>query len=204
MTYLTKVLLGAEDCWRNRIRDDYSLHRFIYSLFPLENKAKNPRILYADKGQEGEKRKLYILSQLIPDAGQPINMTTVPISERFLACEQYRFEVLLNPVKRDNKTRKLIPVKGLLPLLQWFSSKAPAWGFQPDAENLETFVLQTMSFPKGDSNCLFHRVKFKGTMSVINQELFKQSFINGLGRGKSFGFGLLQLSPSNNSHSSFL
>lgn len=195
MTYLTKILLNAEDYWREKIKDDYSLHRFVYSLFPLENKPDNPRILYADKGYERGMRKIYILSHIVPTVERVGNISTIQVSERFLEYNQYRFEVILNPVKRDSRTGKNIPIKGVLPLLKWFVEKAPSWGFQACEENLEVFVLQTMTFRKGDMNCLFNRAKFKGILSVSDRSLFQQSFINGLGRGKSFGFGLLQLSP---------
>lgn len=137
MIYLTKILLNAEDCWRNRLRDDYALHRFVYSLFPEERKSDNPRILYADKGEEQGKRRLFVLSRIMPDAGDTVNMRTVVVSEHFLECDRYRFEILLNPIRRNNQSRKLMPVKGQLPLLHWFIGKSPSWGFRPDEESLD-------------------------------------------------------------------
>lgn len=195
MIYLTKILLNAEVCHHHRIRDDYALHRFVYSLFPEERKSDNPRILYADKGVERGIRRLYVLSGIIPETGNSIEMTTVTVSDRFLECEQYCFETLLNPVHRDSRTRKLIPITGQLALLQWFIAKSASWGFRPDEERLEVFIRNTKSFHKNEADCVFNTVLFKGILTVTDRQLFKKTFINGLGRAKSFGFGLLQLSP---------
>jgi len=35
----------------------------------------------------------------------------------------------------------------------------------------------------------------KGELYVIDSEQFKQSFRQGIGRGRAFGFGLLQIVP---------
>ena len=48
MHYLTKLFLDAAALRKGNIRDDYSIHRLVYSLFPLEQERS--RFLYADKG----------------------------------------------------------------------------------------------------------------------------------------------------------
>lgn len=61
MHYLTKLFLDAAALRKENIRDDYSIHRLVYSLFPLEQERS--RFLYADKGSVRGGRLLLVLSE---------------------------------------------------------------------------------------------------------------------------------------------
>ncbi len=37
MMFLSEIQLNLSDMRRERISDDYSVHRFVYSLFPVRN-----------------------------------------------------------------------------------------------------------------------------------------------------------------------
>jgi CRISPR system Cascade subunit CasE len=46
---------------------------------------------------------------------------------------------------------------------------------------------------KGIQSITQTKAIFRGLLNVIDKSVFKQSFENGIGRGKAFGFGMLQL-----------
>ena len=191
--YLTEVLMGPAFCHRHRITDDYGVHKVVYSLFPLESSPG--RFLYADTGVKNGERRLLILSETLPEVPEGLQTSARIISERFFAAERYRFQVLLNPVKCLAGSKKLEPVLGQLPLLNYFMERTAKWGFEADPATLEVRTLPSSEFKKGGNACRFHRVEYRGMLRVMDRELFRKTFASGIGRGKAFGFGLLQLVP---------
>jgi len=192
--FLTKLMLDAQCCYKRQLKDDYSVHSLVYSLFPTsETFARD--FLYADKGNASSKRIILVLSRTEPNVPDDISSQTIIVSDNFLNLGEYRFEVLLNPVTTDNKTKKRMPIIGQFPLMKWFIRQQVKWGFEADEQKLEVFVKQSRTITQKGKNCVFHSVIFKGIMKVTDQSLFLQSFEKGIGHGKAFGFGLLQLSP---------
>lgn len=196
MMFLTKIQLNAALCRREDLRDPYALHRLVYSFFPKEKKAG--RFLYADQGPSAGGRSLLILSSILPELPPEISSAATELSDRFFQFTSFRFKIRLNPVRRDPASRKRLPVTGPLPLLQWFAAHAPKWGFEADPNTLDVRILPSVSFPKNGSLCRFHAVEFRGRLKVADPVLFRQQVENGIGHGKAFGFGLLQLVPIQN------
>ena len=190
--YLTKLSLDAAYCHKHRVVDPYSIHRVVDSFFPEQSKT---RILYADNGVIAGKRELLILSAVIPELPEDLSGSTCQIGGHFFSFSRFRFEIILNPVKSVPRSNKREPVIGQLPLLTYFTERMKKWGFESDLETLEVLTLPSMSFVKKGQTCRMHKVKFRGVLQVTDPELFRQSFESGIGHGKAFGFGLLQLVP---------
>lgn len=193
MLYLTKLLLDLKVCRQLQIRDAYSIHKLVYSCFPLPENSGN--FLYADKGFAEGVRTILILSEQAPQIPDFIPAATTELSDHFLDIGQYRFEIVLNPVKREKETGKRRAILGQLPLLQWFMSHAEKWGFAADENSLEVMTLPALRFKKGETEHIFHSVRFRGFLKVTDKTLFCKNLISGIGHGKAFGFGLLQLAP---------
>lgn len=194
MAYLTKIFLDATAMHQAHIKDAYSLHRFVYSCFPQEEPEK--RILYADHGAVDGRRMVLILSSREPIPPVKCPSAARIISDAFFSFNRYRFEVLLNPVHKDKETGKRVAVIGQLNLLNWFVRHAETWGINVDTGHLEVRTLSSLTFPRTeDTKCTFNRALYRGILNVSEPELFKKSFLTGLGHGKAFGFGLLQLVP---------
>ena len=190
--FLTRITLTRKNFRDLKITDEYSFHRVVYSLF---QDGERERFLYVDKGPRDGFHTLLVLSSKEPAASE-VHMEVKPISKSFLMSDRYAFEVVLNPVKRGHQSRKLEPILGQLPLLRWFMEKAAANGFSPDEERLVVKVQSSQTFNgKHERQVVHHRVLFTGVLTVTDRELFIQAFQNGIGRGKAFGFGLLQLIP---------
>jgi CRISPR system Cascade subunit CasE len=189
--------LSRRDIVDQKVTDDYSLHRIVYDLFPENVHDNGSRdFLYADKGGGYLERVILILSRrppMEPKRGT-IESREVPVS--FLAHERYAFEVVANPSRRDGKTGKTIAVLGEEALRAWFEERSRSWGFAVDAERLQISRIGVQRFEhKGEGIVVHGRATFSGLLAVTDREVFVQSFENGIGRCRGFGFGLLQLRP---------
>ncbi len=193
MIYLTKMFLNVSVCRRENLRDAYSLHKLVYSCFPKIEEEQH--FLYVDKGPQRGGRLILMLSDRLPVLPEDVEAVTTEMTDNFFSFTNYRFEITMNPVKRDSQSGKRIPITGQLNLLQWFLSKGGQWGIETDAASLECQVLPAVKFPKNDRTCTFNAVKFRGCLKVTDMELFRRNVSCGIGHGKAFGFGLLQLLP---------
>ena len=90
MMFLTKTYLDLYAMRREQIRDDYSVHRFVYSLFPVRNDGR--RILYADQGAVPGGRIVLILSDEEPQPPDYVSTRTQIVSDDFLSFPDYRFQ----------------------------------------------------------------------------------------------------------------
>ena len=196
MHYLTKLFLNPVALREAEIRDDYSIHRLVYSCFPPSKaKISDSRFLYADMGAVPGGRSLLILSTGEPTPPAYVSSSSTIVSEAFLGFPEYRFEVDLNPVRRDAADGKRRAVTGQLELLQWFLAHASQWGFEADPRFLEVLSRPTRRFIRSERAYTFNHAFFRGRLRVTEPERFRRSFFAGLGHGKAFGFGLLRLRP---------
>lgn len=207
---LSMLKLSRSDCNVLKIKDIYSLHRTVYSLFPqasvgdrvnsdkLAEISSNGRdFLFVDKGGDFHGRQILILSArepLNPEYGE-IHSKQIP--ESFLQMDNYGFEVVLNPVKRDNRTGKLISVRGRENLLQWFINKTEQGGvgFEVFPQTLQVNHIGVLKYQKDGATCTHNTATFTGKLKVSDRSRFIRVFEQGIGRAKGFGFGLLQIIP---------
>jgi len=189
-----------------RITDPYSLHRVVYSLYEntratcAEPNQESSGILYADQGGDFNGRRILMLTNRPPADcidGQFGRVQQKPIPDGFLDHATYRFKVIVNPVYRDNATRKLIPARGRAAIEQWFCERAPKnWGLEPRLTQLEIGSVQVLQFrDKQKQNITLAQAELQGVLTVTRRDDFQHAFAQGIGRGKAFGCGLLQLVP---------
>ncbi len=187
-----------------KIRDEYSLHRVVYSLFEdvrtpeQKQQGMSSGILYADKGGDERHRKILILANrnpIVPEYGE---LNSKKISDEFLNHQHYRFEIVINPAQRNSASRKIVPIKGREAIGNWFIDKAPkSWGFNVNPTNLIVSNNHVKRFDKQGHQVTQGYATVRGQLEVIEPICFKNSFQQGIGRGRSFGCGLLQIVPLN-------
>jgi len=190
----TMLHLNRADCKALELKDIYSLHKIVYSLFPPKN-GEGRDFLFADKGGDFHGRKILILSRrkpISPDFGE-ISSKEVP--ETFLKFDHYGFEVVLNPTRRDADTGKIVAVRGRDNLLEWFAEKTPRFGFKVFPESLQVNHAGVLTYKKNGKIRTHNTATFIGKLNVTDRQAFVKSFEEGIGRAKSFGFGLLQIVP---------
>lgn len=202
MMYASLLRLNRVDLKNLKITDNYSIHRVVYDLFDdvrsLEEKnaSVTSGLLYVDKGGDYEMKEILILSDRAPKNERKLNIETKKIDDEFLNAKVYQFEVVVNPTKRDSKSRKLIPIRGRESIAHWFYEKAPSsWGFDIKQDSLVVEQTWVSEFNKSNHRVIHSAARLSGQLIVSDQELFVQSFKKGIGRGRAFGFGLLQIIP---------
>ncbi|NEX11770.1 MAG: type I-E CRISPR-associated protein Cas6/Cse3/CasE [Prosthecochloris sp.] len=194
--------LGPKEIKALRITDDYSLHRVVYSLFEdrrseAEKNASIPSgFLYADKGGDSNGRLILMLSDREPRKPEHGTLESKQVDDTFLMFDRYRFDVVINPSKRESKSRKIVAIRERNEIAQWFSEKAPAsWGFKVNSATLEVKTLPVKQFVKKEHRVTQGGAELTGELDVVDRTLFIKSFKQGIGRGRAFGFGLLQIAP---------
>ncbi|EKF9302750.1 type I-E CRISPR-associated protein Cas6/Cse3/CasE [Vibrio cholerae] len=189
-----------------KITDAYSLHRVVYSLFPdvrtSEEKGGHAQsgIVYADQGGDFHGRKVLVVSDRMPNArvdgvhGEVVSKT---ISEAFLHHQTYRFKVQVNPVRKDKQSGKRIAVKGRQDIAQWFIERAAkSWGFEVHPQHLQIDSIEVQQFnDKHGRKITLGKAHIQGQLRVTNAPQFHHSFKHGIGKGRAFGCGLLQIVP---------
>tara|TARA_R110001583_G_scaffold60475_2_gene179640 strand:- start:3394 stop:4044 length:651 start_codon:yes stop_codon:yes gene_type:complete len=189
-----------------RISDVYSLHRVVYSLFEDvrsdEQKlaSQTSGIVWADQGGDFKGRRILLLSDRQPASsveGQYGEVVSKEISGEFLLHQRYRFSVTVNPVRRDSASRKLLPVKGRESIAAWFRERAErSWGFDVQSDNLQVDSVDVLQFnDKAQRPITLAQAHLQGVLNVCNRDQFQKSFCRGIGRGRAFGCGLLQIAP---------
>lgn len=198
MMYLSVYRLSREDSRRLRLADSYSVHRVVYDLFDpvrAEGDQGHSGILYVDRGERRQERLVLVLSNRQPRVPACGTLETRVLQDAYLDFPAYRFEIVVNPVRRDNRTRKIMPVRGRASVARWFVDKAPAWGFSVQEESLQVIEITVDTFSKGTERVTLGKARLTGTLHVTDRQRFGQSLRQGIGRGRAFGCGLLQIVP---------
>lgn len=207
MSLIASVLhLDRKAVQRLKIKDIYGLHKAVYSLFPdvrsvEEKQGSTPSgFIYADQGGDYKSRKILLLSDRQPIAkiqGEYGEVQSKPISAEFLQYDTYRFKVTVNPTRRDSASRKLVPVKGREAIAEWFTERAEqSWGFKVVPSQLQVDSTDVLQFKdKEQRSITLAQAKIQGVLQVADRKNFIQSFSQGIGRGRAFGCGLLQIAP---------
>jgi len=201
MMIASALHLNRSDVKTLKITDPYSIHRVIYDLFEDIRSSKEKQssvssgFLYADKGGDFNHRQILILSDRMPQIPKYGELRIKTIPSDFLSYDNYRFEVTVNPTQRNNASRKIIPIKGRENIAHWFINKSSGWGFKVNPHTLEVLKISVKRFEKKGHQVTQSYANLTGQLQVVDKERFNQSFKKGIGRGRSFGCGLLQIVP---------
>lgn len=188
------------------ITNPYELHKAIYSLFSdvrsvEEKQSSHPSgFLYADYGGNYQSKKILLLSNRPPSKkiqehyGEVVSKT---ISPEFLQYDTYRFKVIVNPTWRERASRKLIPVKAPEDIANWFVNRSQSsWGFEVVPSQLQVEHTEVLQFKAKSKRLItLARAHVQGLLKVKDRHVFIESFSQGVGRGRAFGCGLLQIVP---------
>lgn len=197
--FASKLILHPDAQMRLRVRDRYSLHRVVMDLFEpsrriVDSSGSQPSgIQWVDRGEHLAGREILILSDRMPKEQklpEDVQLATKPIAESFLHHATYRFAVTVNPVITEGGRRVGLTNRGQI--LSWFNDRARTNGFR--IETIEISYIGIERFQKEDHRVSFARADVSGILSVLDQQAFIRCFAHGIGKGRAFGFGFLQIS----------
>lgn len=189
-----------------KLNDMYSLHNAIYSLFEdvrtdeEKSSSQASGFLYAEHGGDRGERRVLMLSDRSPKEminGRYGVVKSKKVPPEFLDYDTYQFKVIVNPTRRDNKSRQLIPIRSRPDIRAWFSNRAEnSWGFHVFHKTLQVDNIDVLRFKgKNQNNITLCQAHVRGVLKVTDRECFHKSFRLGIGRGRAFGCGLLQITP---------
>lgn len=81
---------------------------------------------------------------------------------------------------------------------EWLLARAEKYGFALSPDNFDVVRSEWKEFRKHEGQ--HHAVSFKmalyeGVLTIVDQELFRAALVNGIGRSKAYGCGLLTIAP---------
>ncbi len=193
--YLSTYMLHEAEAARLLPRDAYALHRLVWRFFPGMGKR---RFLYRLDYAPGGAR-LCMVSPLPPQCPADLpqgRLRSAAIAPDLLKARDYRFCLRANPTKRSPEPPgRRLPLTGNDELLRWLRRKGAQSGFLP-REDVRATPEAPLPFCKpGCSPALHHAVQYSGRLSVQDPETFRRAWERGFGSAKSFGFGLMLLTP---------
>ena len=128
--------------------------------------------------------------------------------ERIHSNRIWQFRLTANPTKSvksaENKKRGVVHAH-ITPehQTQWLLDRCEAHGFSVDPEEVVVISSQWQRFYKGSERkhpVTLLSVTFDGILTVTDEVSFRQTLVEGIGRGKAFGQGMLTVMGLGNAH----
>ncbi len=206
--YISQIILNDRD---RKVRHDLSnihnLHRSIMQAFPdlepLTDEAQKRvradwQILFR---LEPDSNILLVQSELEPDWGKlPLTYLSQqqckpfqPEIQQFPIDRLLRFRLKANPSKRDKETRKTVGLYYQPDQEVWFGRQASQHGFSVECLDILPAANLWGMKEKGQPQIKIHTALFQGVLKVQDPALFVKAVRQGIGKGKSYGCGLLSL-----------
>lgn len=210
--YLTRVKIDVIN--RQKIRDlDHlgAYHKWVEDSFPDEVEAgyRSRKLWRIDR--IGEDWYLLMLSEEMPDLkrlekygieGSAETKDYTLLLNQLREGDKLRFRVVLNPVKslssgkRSGKRGRVIPLVTAEQQLEYLKDKAPKYGF---SLNDNEIMITSRSFEtlrrKNQRPLKICQVGYGGWLTIEDLDRFKLALIQGIGKKKAFGCGLLTVIP---------
>jgi len=187
--YLTRIRF-KDISTRKSVRDlgsVYEMHRTVLSGF-----GKDPKVLY-----RLEVGYLLILSSKKPSYNVDYfeDVETKKYNMQYKKDQSLAFRMRCNAVKRSKDTGKYYPVIEEDKLKVWLDKRATDNGFEV-VRLVSSCEDPEISYKKiGDKEIkqTHHSVLMNGIIKIIDEEKFIHALQSGIGRARSYGFGLLSV-----------
>lgn len=201
--YLSKLVLNERDRFVQRdLSNAHALHQRIMQAFPdeqQENSRANWNVLFR---QEPDSSIVLVQSSIEPNwthlstryLMQPPNLTSVDFAtSRLEPGRVLQFRLKANPSKRDKQSRKLIGMFHQADQIAWLERQASQHGFK--LLGVDTFPTPNVFGvkEKGKAPIRILTVLYQGILEITDSALFINAIQQGIGRGRSYGCGLLSI-----------
>jgi len=201
--YLSKIHIP----WQ-QAKNPYQFHQVLWRLFPGQEAADRDFLFRVEQIQNGVGANVLLQSPLQPHAGEqsPLILAQREYSLNVQNGQRLRFRLRTNPIKTIKDSSKgTVEKKGKtftktvrVPLLheeqqqEWLERKLK------DFAQLDSLIIQPepvlyfLKVKEGRSGKI-QTVLFDGVLTVIDENIFKQELVQGIGPAKAFGCGLLSV-----------
>ena len=205
--YLSKLVLnGGNRLVQTELGNVHKLHQQIMHAFPDEHRDTSRHDWNILFRQEPDSEVVLVQSDLEPDWS---NLPTHYLSDRVdlplavkpfaLSADQVmagrilQFRLRANPSKRDNQTKKTIGLFHSADQLAWLERQSGCCGFQ--LRGVDLIPSPNVFGSKGSRTAPIRitTVLYQGILEVTEPKSFLNAVQRGIGRGKSYGCGLLSI-----------
>jgi CRISPR system Cascade subunit CasE len=179
----------------------HGLHQRIMQAFPDEEREKARADWQVLFRQEPEGEVILVSSAIEGDWSRlpgsyllGAKSKSVELDEESLAIGRIlQFRLKANPSKRDNQSRKLIGLFHERDQLDWLERQGNNHGFMLQGVDVVPTPNVFGAKGKGSSPIRMTTVLFQGVLQVTDAERFLAAVRQGIGRGRSYGCGLLSV-----------
>ena len=176
-------------------------------LFRLEETHEGPVLLVQSHRRLALER---LPARLGPDFGQTAERDLTPFLDKLTKGQELRYRLAAAPSKRLGKSEKNAERLGkpagskarayTRPLFgadaeQWWRERADRYGLDLREVAVSGAAPALDPGRGGRRNVRHHVSRFDGHATVTDPDALRQAVLEGVGRGKSFGCGLLSLAP---------
>lgn len=212
--YFSRLTLNDKNLFNQLRGNSYSEHQILWPLFEADPKAQRDFLYH--KIENACQLQYYMLSTRKPEVSSPAWHVEGPKLYNPFIQKGQKFSFLLraNPSVALSRSKKRIDVvsyekikikyktlpraqkPSLYQLVQkscihWLEKRAPQNGFDFEHDKVQAEAYTKHTARKHSNPIFYYTVDFSGQLQVTDVEVFKKTLLQGLGRGRAFGCGLL-------------
>ncbi|MBZ7671752.1 type I-E CRISPR-associated protein Cas6/Cse3/CasE [Klebsiella grimontii] len=214
--YLAKITLHTSQLLPSQLlqlvdRGEYAMHQWLWELFP---DGPERQFLYRREELQGAFR-FFVLSLEPPAESEIFDIQYRPFAPTLIAGQTLRFSLRANPtICKAGKRHDLLmeakrQVRGQVngpDIWQHQQQAAQGWlarqgeqnGFSLREVNVDAYRQQQVVRVKSRQMIQFSSVDYSGVLVVNEPTLFLQRLIQGYGKSRAFGCGLMLIKPGDN------
>lgn len=208
---LLNPLASGAGAFDIRQANPYRLHQTLYQFFPDTPPKHRPFLFREDAGRRSLP-KVYLLSERKPQNQGAWALASKPYQPVIKNHQSFVFSLRANPVVCQNGKRHDVVMAKLHPLkakgetydrakiireqgLAWLGRKAAEFGFSFADDTVRVSGYRQVRLPKPGKRptIRFSLMDFDGCLTVVDPEAFREGLLEGIGRGKGFGCGMLMI-----------
>jgi CRISPR system Cascade subunit CasE len=185
------------------VRSPLVMHGALWRLFPgverVPDARSRARILHRLTVERDGRLTLLVQSKAEPDwsgwpravfAAPPEVKSLAPVLEAVGTGQRFRFRLVGNVVKSVSRSTRRVALRGDDALKAWLARAGARSGFE--VESALAAPCSREEWWSGPSpSHVEHPVCFDGVLRVVDTGTMRKALENGIGRGKSYGCGLL-------------
>ncbi|EAW4436457.1 type I-E CRISPR-associated protein Cas6/Cse3/CasE [Salmonella enterica] len=211
--YLSRITLHTAQLVPSQLlhlveRGEYVMHQWLWKFFPG---GKERQFLYRREELQGAFR-FFVLSQERPAESAIFDVQCRPFAPELSVGQILRFTLRANPTickagkrhdllmeaKRQVKTQpdsRDIWTYQQQAALEWLSRQGEQNGFSLREASVDAYRQQQIRREKSRQMIQFSSVDYAGVLVVNNPVLFLQRLVQGYGKSRAFGCGMMLIKP---------
>ncbi|MEU1880160.1 type I-E CRISPR-associated protein Cas6/Cse3/CasE [Streptosporangium sp. NPDC020072] len=212
--FLTKLTINPQSsAFRRDTSDVHDMHRTVMSAYPELPPTTVYRsthgVLWRVDELPGGRIVQYVQSQTAPDWShlsegvllRPAEVRPLqPLLESIRPGRKLTFRLMANPTRCVQRRR--IPLRQPAEQVEWLVGKGERHGFvvpvnrQGTPDVVPTPAPRLVGKKRKAQRIIIDPVRYDGHLVVTDLDAFTAALVNGVGRAKAYGCGLLSLAPA--------